>query len=215
MAGRLDDVDVEQTFFVGVLHRLEHRRALGDGQLLVLEVVDLVELGVGAHQDARAGDVVRNGEGHLLAALGVVGGGAALQIGLALHDGLHPVGRGHRQVAHLQLGQVELALDRVRHLQAQVQRIAHRLAAGAVDVGQGHRGIAMGQDDLAALADALEHRAGDGAGALGGQQHGQRHQGDLLLHGLRGGQACGRGCDRPEGVGGGTQGGQGESMPFP
>ena len=90
------DVDAHQAVAVGLVDRLERRRAGGRHQHVVLELVQLRDRAVGAHREARAGDVVRDRERDLLAALGVVGRGAALEVGLAAGDRVDAVGRGDR-----------------------------------------------------------------------------------------------------------------------
>ena len=74
MVGRFDDVQSHQPLTVGLHHREQRGGSLGGNQLLAGEILDARDRAVGPHQQARARDEVGNGESHLLAPFGIVGG---------------------------------------------------------------------------------------------------------------------------------------------
>lgn len=124
---------------------------------LAVQVFPARDAGAGLHQHAAAGDVVRDGEGHLLAPLARVVGGAAFQVGTAFLDGGDARGGRHRHVLHLQVGPLEFRAQLVDHAQAQVQRVADGLLVG-VEVRERDGTLAMREADGAGVADAVEHR---------------------------------------------------------
>jgi hypothetical protein len=95
-----------------------------------------------------------------LAALGIVGGGATLHVGLALLHHRNAVGRRDLQELHRHVAHTHLLADGLGKLQAQVQRIAHGLFADRVHIRKRHRRFAVGEHDLAARLDALQHAIG-------------------------------------------------------
>mmetsp|Transcript_78082 Transcript_78082/g.216640 ORF Transcript_78082/g.216640 Transcript_78082/m.216640 type:complete len:236 (+) Transcript_78082:3393-4100(+) len=155
---RLDDLDVQGTLAVGLGDGLQRRGALGGHQRAALELRQIGDAAVRTHQIARAGDVVRHRERHLLAALGVVGRRAAFEIGLAVDHRLDAVGRRDQHELRVQARHLQALAHRLGHLQAQVHRIADRPAVRQ-QVAEGHGRLAVGDHDATAGLDAVQHRA--------------------------------------------------------
>ncbi|MNT51619.1 hypothetical protein D3C72_1885930 [compost metagenome] len=103
---------------------------------------------------------MRDGERHLLAALGVVGGRAALHVRLALLDHGDAIGwgDGHKLNGHVLLA--GLLSNHFCQLQAQVHGVTHGLARCGVNVRKRHRRLAVRDDQLATGADAFQHTLG-------------------------------------------------------
>ncbi|MNT30956.1 hypothetical protein D3C72_1667740 [compost metagenome] len=115
-------------------------------------------------------------KGHVLAARGVVGGGAALQVDGAVGDQRDAVLRSDRHQRDLQVGLVQLLLHRLDHGVGEFHREPDRLV-GAVQVAEGHRRLAVGERDLAGLGD-LGERVGSLRGRCSEEDRGSqgRHQ---------------------------------------
>jgi hypothetical protein len=111
-------------------------------------------------------DEVGRTERHLLLALDRIRRRAALHVdGSVLHQ-RNAVGRGDRLQVDLEIGQLEVGLDRIDDLHAQVHRIADGLLL-VVEVGERDRRLTVTDRDGAGLLDLLQ-RAGEFL-RLGGQ----------------------------------------------
>lgn len=96
-------------------------RAAIDDDGLPPQVDQPLRPGVAAHQQAAESEKVRHREGHLLAALGGVGGAAALQVGSSRQQARDAVGRTHQQVLGAQVGHPQLASQSFDYEPAQIQ----------------------------------------------------------------------------------------------
>ena len=168
VVGHRAHVDVDQAIAIGLVDCLERRGAGGGNEHMVLELRKLRDLAVGTHRETGSGDVVRDREGHLLAALRVVGGGAALEVGLAAGDRVDARGRADRQVVDHDRLQAQVLAHRLGDLLAEIQRVAHRLLVGVV-VRERHRRFTMRQHDVSRGPDAVEDGMGLRVGSLGGR----------------------------------------------
>ncbi|MNF64937.1 hypothetical protein D3C84_466830 [compost metagenome] len=166
--------DVHAHLLVGV-HALEQAFGGGAGgghHVLALEVGEVGDARGLPGQQAGAHLEDAHREIHLLLALDVVGGGAALQVdGAVLHQRDARL-RGHQVVAHLQLGQRQLLLDRLDRLELQVMGETHRLLRAVAEIGEGDGGVAVAEDDGAGFLDLLQ-----GAGQFFGQRRGAEQGG--------------------------------------
>ena len=149
VVGRFQYVHVQQPLAVGLLRDLEWCGFLGRNQVLAFQIFQALDLAVRAHQQACARDEMWDGEGHLLAALGIVGGRSALQISLALLDGRYAGDRGHQQHLDRHVLGTGLAAHGIGDLQTQVYRVALRLLVGT-HVGKRYRRFALGNHQRAA-----------------------------------------------------------------
>ena len=156
---------------------------------LALEIVDLVDVARLLGDVAAGGEEVGVGEPHLLLALGVVGGGAALQIDGAVGHQRNAGGRRDRVELHLELGELQLLLHGVDDLGADVHGEADGLLL-VVEVGEGNRRFPEADGDGARLLDLLQRAAVLGIDRLGasqgprGQERGPERSGtsSILLH---------------------------------
>jgi hypothetical protein len=94
-------------------------------------------------------------EVHLLLARKTHGGRSAFDVHRALRHGLHPVGRGHRDKAQIQLRQTQTLLHRRGDLPAEIDRVARRLALLVLERKR-PRGVAVADDEGAGLLHAVE-----------------------------------------------------------
>ena len=101
---------------------------------------------------------MRVGEADLLLTLDIVCGGTALEVdGAVRHEG-DTVGRGYQCVLDVNLGELELRLDRLDDLAADIQSVADRLLL-VVIVGERDRGIAVANRDAASILDLFQRAA--------------------------------------------------------
>jgi hypothetical protein len=164
------DVHAQVLLAVVLAHDQRVGGAGGAGHGLLGQVGVVLDLRGLLHQQARAGIEVVDGEGHVLAARGVVGGGAALQVDRAVGDQRNAVLRGDGHQRDLQVGLVQLLLHRVDHGVGELHREPDRLV-GAVQVAEGHGRLAVGERDLAGLGD-LGQRVGRLRGRCGEEHRG-------------------------------------------
>jgi len=174
--------------FAQQLHR---GGARGGGHVLAVELVQRGDAGVGLDRDAHFLDVGGDGEGHVLLARGVVGGGAALDVDRAVLHQRNAVLRGHRQVLDFQLlagGLFEVGDDALAQVivETGVLAVAERVRQGARRVAHAHGDAAGGLD----LGDRVIGLGQGGAGGNG--QGGESDQ--MFLH------ECSSGCKRLVGV---------------
>ena len=157
-----------------VLHR---GGAGGGGHLLAVELVDVGDARVGLHRHANLFHEGGHREGHVLLTIGIVGGGAALDVhGAVLHQGLAVLG-GDDLVLDVELGHAQGLLDVGQGALADLHVEAGKLAV-AQGEAQGARGLAHAHGDAAGILDLLE---GVGLGQARGSSQG-RHQDERLLH---------------------------------
>ncbi|MCY1247583.1 hypothetical protein D9M72_609280 [compost metagenome] len=95
---------------------------------LAAQVAERADARVGAHQHAHGRHVVRDAERNLLLALERIGVGGAVQVHQPVDHGGNAVLRRERHPAHFQVFQAQLLARRFGRAQAQVDRIAGRLA---------------------------------------------------------------------------------------
>ena len=108
----------------------------------------VVELGGLLGDEAGGGQEVGVGEGDLLLTVGVVRGRTAFEVDGAVGDQRDAGRRGDRVELDLELRQLQVRLHRVDDLQADLHRVADRLLV-VVEVGEGHRGVAVADGDRA------------------------------------------------------------------
>jgi len=152
---------------------------------LAVPVGQALDARVGLHQEARAGVEVVDRKRHLLGAVAVVGGAAALQVDGAVLQQRDAVGRGHGLALYLQVGAAGRLLDLVDDALADVDAEARRLGL-VVEVGKGDRRFAVGQRDAAAGLHLVQRRLRP-AGRAG-------HAGQAGQQGEQGAEGKGRGC---------------------
>ncbi len=145
---RLGDVlgihhgDAERTGSVGLVELRDVGRARDRDDGLALEVVDLIELQRLLGHEAACREEMRVGEGHLLLTIGVVGRRAAFEIDGAVRHQRNAAGRGDDALIDLELVQLELGLDLIDDLHADVDCVADDLLL-VVDVAEGHGTVAI------------------------------------------------------------------------
>jgi hypothetical protein len=154
---RAEQVDAELLVLVELPDDLEVGRAGGRDDRLAGEIAQLVDIGAGLHQEARAGVEVVDRERDLLAALAVVGGRAALDVDRAVLQQRDAVGRGHGLVLELEVVAARRLLDVVGDLLADLVAEAGRLRVAA-EVRERDRRFAVGERHRPALLDLVERR---------------------------------------------------------
>ncbi|MCY1224735.1 hypothetical protein D9M68_539250 [compost metagenome] len=168
-------------------------RARAGDHGLAAQVAERADAGVGADQHAHGRDIVRDAESHLLLALERVGVGGAIEVDQAVDHRGNAVLRRQWHPAHFQVFQAQLLARRFGSAQAQVDRIAGRLAL-VVGKGKGQRRFAVAQHDGAGIADLVEHgglRLGTGRSRR--QRGDQDAEGERRKGATRVGQAGGQG----------------------
>ena len=149
---------------VGGSRREDHR--------LALEVVVVLDAGGLLDDDLGAGHEIGGREGNLLLALDAVGGGAALHVDIAAGKDRNAGLGGDGNELDLEFGHLELGLDRIDDLQADIDAVADRTLF-VVQVGERDRGIAMPDFHDAGVLDLLQC-AGEFLRRNGGGTNGAR-----------------------------------------
>ena len=108
-----EDVEIEALLSVDFddLPDVGRSRQGNDG--FAPKILDRVEMGGLLGHEAVRCNKMRDGEGNLLLPLKVISSRAAFEIDRAVGDQRNAGGRSHRIELHLQLGKLELTLDRV------------------------------------------------------------------------------------------------------
>ncbi|MPM82922.1 hypothetical protein SDC9_129984 [bioreactor metagenome] len=145
-----DDVEIQPLVGAVLAHDLQVGGARGDGHGLALQIGVVLHMRTLFHQQARAGVEVVDGERHFLAARGVVGGGAALQIDGAVGEQRNAVLRRHGLPVHLQVGPVHGLLHGLGDGCGHLHGDTHALAA--VQIAEGHGRFAIRERDGATVA---------------------------------------------------------------
>src|SRR5262249_24985415 len=126
---------------------------------LALEVVDRLQVRRLLRHEAVRGDEMGDGERHLLLALEIVGGRAALEVDGAVGYQRDTRGGGDWVELGFEVRKLEVFLHPIDDPRAEIHGIAHNLLLVVV-IGERDRGLAVAERDRAGVLDLLE-RAGE------------------------------------------------------
>ena len=154
-----DQLETEVLFGVHLAQDLVVRGTGGGNDLLALKVVHGLDAGARLHDEARPGVEIVDGKAHLLVAIGVVGGGPALEVYFALSHHGDPVCRGDLHHFDLHVLGAGLLAHRLCQLEAQIDGIAHRFFVG-IDIRKRDGGFAVPDQQLATGTHPVEHACG-------------------------------------------------------
>src|SRR5262249_49741667 len=142
----VEEADAEAELRVELLDDLLVAGALVDGDAPALQVLDLANARTLLHQDAVAGDEGRRQEIDLTLTREVVGGGRADHVDGAVEQQRNARRRDERLEFHLELFELQLGLHAVDDLEAEIDRVALRLAVLA-DEGERRRILVVADGD--------------------------------------------------------------------